>query len=70
MYFLCVCFQQWRLQWLQAQRRIQKPVEHLRLEVFAQIVKPLTIFAKIFIIDDRLGSEYASVFCHRNALNL
>ena len=45
------------------QRRFQNPVEHLKVDLFAKIVNGfqlLTIFAKGFILDVQLGSEYVS----------
>ena len=41
------------------------------MEFYSKIVNgfPLTLFAKIFILDVKLGSEYASVFQSVNFMN-
>ena len=69
--FLWLCFQHeknlknWLGSFLKDQRRIWNPVGHLRWSLFAKIINGLTVFyfhIKIFIVDVRLGSKYASEY--------
>ena len=50
------------------QKRIRNPVTQLRHNFFGKCFWPLSIFVKSFIMDVRLGSEYAFVWGSRTHL--